>query len=261
MTRKISIASFFDYNLPIEKQISLASQAGFTHFTFSANYEHCGILDRNEKALKEVLKNHHLSVDTIHGPTLDKDDAFPIIKRLCTVANELEVPVMVLHCSCFAFRQEQYTQRKQDISEKIQKLESISKETGIRFALENVLPGPATELVKEMVLCGDPRYIGFCYDSAHDQIDGPNPFTLLEELKDRLFTAHISDRLREFEDHVIPGEGFIDFTKMCEILRGSSLNPPLLTEVMMTHSEFKEHQVFLKNAYEQACELHDRIWG
>jgi hypothetical protein len=43
----------------------------------------------------------------------------------------------------------------------------------VTFALENVMLGPATTLVQTVLPHLPPASFGFCYDSAHDQIDGP----------------------------------------------------------------------------------------
>lgn len=65
----------------------------------------------------------------------------------------------------------------------------------------------------------DPALFGFCYDSAHVQIDGPRPFQLLDDLQDRVIAVHLSDRLRAFTDHVLPGEGFIAWDALLRACR------------------------------------------
>ncbi len=81
-------------------------------------------------------------------------------------------------------------------------LEPLLEQTGVVLAVENVLPGPATELVRLLLPDVDPQHFGFCYDSSHDQIGGPRPFGLLADLRDRVRAVHLSDRVREFVDHV-----------------------------------------------------------
>jgi len=109
-----------------------------------------------------------------------------------------------------------------------------------------------------MVRLGDPKYIGFCFDSSHDQIDGPRTMSLLKDLSDRLLAVHISDRIREFVDHVLPGEGFIDFEEMVPILKESPFKGSLLFEVEVTHSQYKEADDFLARAHASAIDLATR---
>jgi sugar phosphate isomerase/epimerase len=117
------------------------------------------------------------------------------------------------------------------------------------LALENVLPGPATELIRRALDMLDPLWFGFCYDSSHDQIGGPNAMHLLAQLRHRLIAVQLSDRIRDFVDHVIPGEGFIHFQEVCAELAHAQYDRPLLLEASTTHSAVKEPREFLRIAY------------
>lgn len=127
--------------------------------------------------------------------------------------------------------------------------------------LENLVPGPPTEMTRIAILESDPAAIGFCYDSSHDQIGGPKKFDLLLGLRDRLVAVHLSDRVREFVDHVIPGEGFVDWSKLCPILASASMTFPLLLEVMTANSVEKDPFRFLRLAFKSGRELYHRIHG
>ncbi|MDP9469853.1 MAG: sugar phosphate isomerase/epimerase [Chloroflexota bacterium] len=140
-------------------------------------------------------------------------------------------------------------------------LEPLLEQTGVVLAVENVLPGPATELVRLLLPDVDPQHFGFCYDSSHDQIGGPRPFGLLADLRDRVHAVHLSDRVREFVDHVPPGEGFIDWPALCQVLRTSSLSGPLLFEVMTLHAAEKDPASLLPQVYARAVDLHRQIYG
>lgn len=260
-TRNISISTSFDYSIPIGEQIQMIKSAGFSHVSIGGNYEHSGILDEGTPpVLKQLLTQNNLSVDTIHGYNLDKSDSIEINKKIVDVAVYLGAPVVVIHCSSFTFRSLQHKKIKKNVDKKLPAIERLAKESGIRFAVENVLPGVATDLAESIIQNANPEYIGFCYDSSHDQVGGPNPFVLVERLKDRLLTVHISDRIKEFVDHVLPGEGFIDFNSMCGILHSSPYRSPLLMEVMITNSQYKNPVEFLNKAYQEATELYDNIY-
>jgi sugar phosphate isomerase/epimerase len=82
---------------------------------------------------------------------------------------------------------------------------------------------------------------------------------LLERLSGRLIAVHISDRIREFVDHVIPGEGFIDFSKLCALLAKAKIEFPLMLEVMTANSSIKDPRAFLKAAKEASTDLENRI--
>ncbi len=259
--KQISISTCFDYSIPLHEQLPLIKKAGFSHVSLGGNYNHSGILNlTSAKQLGNQLASHALAMDTIHCVSLDMPDALETTKQVAEAAVLLSAPVIVLHCSAFDISPEQYDRRRKDLLAMLPPLEAIAKDAGIRFALENVMPGVATELVTGVLAEANPLHIGFCYDSSHDQVDGPRLFTLLEQWKHRLLAVHLSDRIMEFVDHVLPGEGFIAFDEVCALIRQSGYKAPLLMEVMMTHSKFKEPAVFLREAYLRAEALYDRIY-
>ena len=260
--KRISISTCFDYGIPIEAQIPLISAAGFTHISLGSNQTHFNYLSGSDRQkLKELLNRYSLKIDTIHGPIADKPGVVEELKALAEGAAELEAPVVVLHGGPFTFNEYELDPRLARLIEVCREIEKISQNTGIIFALENVHPGPATELVRRIFLEVESQKIGFCYDSSHDQMYCPNPFDLLYELKDRLVAVHISDRIKEFVDHVIPGEGFIDWTNLCLILKDANMTFPLLLEVMTTHSSEKDPVRFLELAFDRGCALYDEIFS
>lgn len=258
--RIISISTFFDYNVPIEKQIPLIAEAGFTHVSLGAKKSHFDYLSKEARQkLIDLLKQYSLKIDTIHGPNADKASIEEFAK-IAEASVELKATVVVFHGSSFDFSESELDSRFLELKKACVEINKISLETGITFALENVLPGPATELIRRVLLEFDSKYIGFCYDSSHDQVDGPRSFDLLKELKSKLVAVHLSDRIKPFVDHVIPWEGFIDWDELCRILKDSNVTFPLLLEVMTTHSAEKDPVEFLNLAYERGCRLYDKIF-
>lgn len=248
-----SISTCFNYEIPIKEQLKLVHNAGFTHISIGNEYSHSGILD--ERRLDDLCKQINesgLLVDTVHGYDLDQKDAIDINEKVAKAAHQLKAKIVVVHCSAFMFPDEFYTEKYESVNGKINLLEKLAEKYNIRFAFENVVPGLPTKLCEEMVALSNPKYIGFCYDSSHDQIDGPNNMDLLTRQKDRLIAVHLSDRIRDFVDHVIPGDGFINFDEITPLLKEAKFNGPLLMEVEMTHSQYKEENVFLKKVFEAA---------
>jgi len=257
--RQISISTWFDYNIPIEKQIPLIAEAGLTHISLGRDRAHFNYFNEEDQTgILKLLHEYSLQIDTIHGPEIGKENAGELM-AIAEAAVELRAPVIVLHGGPFSFGQNELEARLSELRLKCRELDTIARCTGVKFALENVLPGPATELIRKAILEADPATIGFCYDSSHDQIDGPNPFDLLLELKDRVIAVHLSDRIREFVDHVIPGEGFIDWETLCLTLTTAKMTFPLLLEVNVQHSSEKDTVKFLNLAYRRGCGLYDRI--
>jgi sugar phosphate isomerase/epimerase len=257
---EISIATCFDYSIPLHEQIPLIAEAGFTHLSLGHDEEHSGIHDAaKRKKLKTQLNRHNLKIDTVHGPPLNRPDSPERLEKTVTSALDLSVPVVVVHPVPFEIEESAIQDNQAVILRTLEEILPLLRETGIKLAVENVMPGPVTELTVRVIRQADPDYIGFCYDSAHDQIDGPRPFILLDLLKDRVIAVHLSDRVREFADHVPPGEGFIDWEGLTSALKKTVFTGPLLFEVMVEHSSVKEPEQFLKLAYERACWVHSMI--
>jgi 4-hydroxythreonine-4-phosphate dehydrogenase len=261
MVEAISISTCFNYSIPILEQIELVSEAGFSHLSLGMDYEHSGIFDGQRlAALKLKLAECNISIDTIHnGVNLDCQEWDEILLRTIEAAKILDVKVIVLHCSKFIFEVGEYEARHVAISKKIKKIEYLCRVNGVRAALENVTPGISTMLMTEILKISNPEYIGFCYDSSHDQLNGPRPMELLDKWKDRLLAIHISDRAGIIETHLLPGEGYIDFAEMTEILRTIPFSIPLLLEVDMKYSKYADVHWFLQQAYDAANELESSI--
>jgi len=262
MERKISISTTFNYDTPLSEQLALISHAGFTHVSLGANESHSKYLDKTSRnEIKKLLNVHTLKIDTLHFPQpLDGFSGKDLLDCIVEAALDLSIPIIVCHGGPFEFGANELDDRFNKLLKMCKQLETLARKTEIIFALENVCPGPATKLVTEALQQLELQFFGFCYDSSHDQIDGPNSFELLDSYKDRLVTVHLSDRIKEFVDHVIPGQGFIDFNTICKILKTSKYKRPLLFEVMMEHAGIEDPQEFLNKTYEQACDIYDRIY-
>lgn len=256
----ISVSTCFNYDIDFCDQLELIHKAGFSHVSIGTNYSHSGILESdNVIRIREIVRENNLLIDIIHGCSMDNSDTVEVNKILAKASEKLNVPVIVVHCSSFTFNPDTFDQRKKDIITKLPIFEDFAKTYNVSFAFENVLPGVATDLTGFAVNNSNPEYFGFCYDSAHDQIDGPRSFDLLRRNISRLKAVHISDRIREFVDHVIPGEGFIDFDEIAKIIHMSNPDIPLLMEVSMEHSKFKNAKQFLSVTYNEAKKIYNTI--
>lgn len=268
-SRAISIQTCFDYTIPLAEQMPMIAGAGFSHVSLGAKETHSRFLSsEGRKEMKDLLEKHKLSLDTIHAPSRRYSDlsstdqdiatyAINLLKATAIVAADLTVPVVVVHASPFQFKGEELDGRLETLKTSVESMLPIAEKFNVKFALENLSPGPATGLIQNFFESFDSEYIGFCYDSSHDQIDGPKPFELLDNLKDKLIAVHISDRIRPFVDHVIPGEGVIDWEQLCDVMKNCNIKIPLLLEIMIQNSNIKDPERFLETAYRRACCLYD----
>ncbi|MDE7390237.1 MAG: sugar phosphate isomerase/epimerase, partial [Lachnospiraceae bacterium] len=207
-------------------------------------------------SLKKILYSNGIKVDTIHFSfDLDNDDWENKMMETMKAANYLNAPIIVTHCTPFEIDESYYKKVLPKLLERILLLEKMCYEQNVKVALENLAPGYATIIVEKLLAVANPNLIGFCYDSSHDQIDGPRSVKLLEDWKNRLIATHISDRIKPFTDHVIPGEGFIKFDEIIRIMKTIKIEFPFLMEVETTHSQYIQEDEFLRNAYSAAYRL------
>ena len=261
MSYAISIASCFDYDIPMEEQMKYISDAGFTHISLGSNLEHSKLFEEERIIqIKNALSENNLSIDTLHfSQSLSTDDWQLVMERTMQIANELNVFVVVAHCTSFMGKEIQSDEDVEKLKASVVELVTLCKKYNVKVALENLCPGKATGLLEKMLEISNSNYIGFCYDSSHDQVDGPRPMALLEKWKHRLIAVHISDRIKPFTDHVTIGEGFIKFDEMVSILSTIDFDFPFLMEVMKTYSQYKDTNEFLSETYKGACEIVSRI--
>lgn len=261
MTRQLSISTSLDYALPLEVQVPLIAEAGFTHCSLGGHVDHSGYPDpQRRQQLRQLLDAHGLQLDTLHGPRLDGERSTDLLIAIEAAAS-LGAPVVVAHAGPFDFPASELPARLETVRRRCAEVTPILEQTGTVLALENVMPGPATDLVRMALPELDSHFFGFCYDSAHDQIDGPRPFTLLDDLGHRLKAVHLSDRVRVFVDHVPPGDGWIDWVTLAAAIRATPFAGPLLFEVMVIHATEKDPGRLLRLAYERGSALFDQIFA
>jgi sugar phosphate isomerase/epimerase len=146
MSRELSVSTSMNYEIPLETQFALIHKAGFTHVSIGGNYEHSGILNSDKWGrLSELLSANKLAIDTIHGTVLDKENALAVNEMLAKAAKHFGVSVVVIHASSFAFHPESEADRKIKLKSMIAELNRIAYENNIVWAVENVLPGVATD--------------------------------------------------------------------------------------------------------------------
>jgi len=256
----LSLSSSFNYDIDIENQLNLIADIGFKWFSFGLNLEHFDYLNKGSRnRILPLLNDLDISIDTIHGESLYQDEELNLLKSTIDAVKTFKCNTIVLHISPFQFKKKEVENYYKIIEKKINSIVNIAETEKINIALENVFPYHETDLLLEFSTQLNSEYIGFCYDSSHDQIDGPRDLELLDKMIDCLKAVHLSDRIKPFVDHVIPGEGFIDFEKIAEKLSKSTFKGPYLFEVMMTHSKYKEPKEFLMKLKEEGDKFLDRL--
>src|SRR5579859_3910009 len=108
----VSIATSFDYAVPLDVQVPLIADAGFTHFSLGAGQSHSNYLTTDgRRHLNTLAALHGLAIDTIHGPRADRADGLAALSSAVHAAAELGVPVLVVHGGPFDFPEAELADR------------------------------------------------------------------------------------------------------------------------------------------------------
>lgn len=254
----VSVSTCFSYNIPISQQLTMLKNNGFEYLSLSGNYNHSGLLDNTTNLINTIIESG-LKVDTIHGCSASASKAFDILRRCSEVANKVGAGIVVVHPCEFFIREEEIDQNLMKLMQICERLIPIAEMYNVKFALENLHPNAATDVLKRALPMLSGQYFGMCYDITHAQIDGPRDCSLIEEFGDRIIAVHISDRIREFVDHVVPGEGFIDFNYLLKVLANIGYDKPLLLEVLPDFTSYKEPNQLLMAVMKAGLELVQKL--
>ncbi len=269
---ELSIATSFNYQIPIEEQIPLIAEAGFTHIMISGGDRHSGYLSKKgREKLKALLDQYSLKIDTIHGPrqeivsTLDVCKDAKKLNPVIEAAKDFGVSIIVLHeFDKYKFKQDKYQEKFNELLSISKDLKALGEKEDIIFALENMHPGAPSDAVRDTILTLDSPNIGFCYDVSHDYREGSKPLEILYALKEKTVSVHISDKTDlkdEKLEHFVPGMGFIHWDDVAKGIRETDFSGPIVLEVNMKSIPDEDPKKFLKRTYDSGVRLYKKIFG
>ncbi len=257
---KIGISTTADYSVNIFDQITTFSKCGFDFISIGARMEHSGFLAPAgfERIIDATLVSK-LIIESVHFPfgrehdiassdPRRRDSATDFLIDFCGKAMHHKIPIVILHPHHFPDDGKEFClERALSSLEKVKR----QKPSGVRIAIEN-LPGEESSWIfSRLMELLDAAAYGFCYDSSHENISGP-PFHLLKAYHHRLTTCHLSDNRGKFDDHLIPGDGMIDWEGMRGYFDRCSNFGNLLLEVGTGEKLTEPLDIFAKKAKERS---------
>lgn len=261
----LSIGTTFNYDIPLETQLPLIREAGFSHISLGGgNTEHSGYLgDEGRKRLRRLLSANDIRVCSIHCPYDDKADlsspdkasaasALGLFKRCLDAALFLNAGGIIFHpCS---FRANDPEIRKEVLVQQVSSLLDHIGQEPLFVAIENLPSKPVNKLVTHSLDVVTHRRYGLCYDSSHDNL-ASRPLEILRTYGSRLVTTHLSDNRGEKDDHLLPFEGTYPWERFCDLFAKTDFQGIFLLEVEMRESAFKEPREFLREAFQRGKKL------
>lgn len=261
----------YDLYQPIEPRLRDFSAAGFTAIDWMEQYATTTCYTQADA--EEVLalcRKHGLNVHMMHGAThfsllphgdlkgrnqLWSDLNSANIRFLSRVGGK----TLVLHLPNTGHST--YDEQLESSKQLLDALRPVAEECGVRLALENS-PGilepvdwwpPNGDLLAELLDCYPTELIGFCFDSGHANVRGE--MQLLEQHASRLIAVHLHDNQGVSDEHLIPGQGTVDWPWVISVLKQSGYGGPLNLE--LAKPEGAEKTEWLAEAYSSISRLWD----
>lgn len=250
---KSGIFNWFGYVLPIADRLKLIKEAGFDNIMLWWEDEDYPYF-RDKKTFVSLAKEFGLGVDNIHLPYEDcnllwsdktsEREAYvnELIKYLegCKSSGAEKV---VMHTNRSSLSDADYKNGYKSFD----KIINFAEDIKIKIAVENTRKFNYTEFILNEF---NSEYLGFCYDSSHDFINGESKGEILSKWKNRLFCVHLSDNDGTDDKHWLPKKGIVDFKSIVNTIKTTSCDS-LSMEVYPSDEEKKLSPAeFLKLAYE-----------
>ncbi len=233
---RFGISTTVDYSVPIDAQLPAIKKAGFDFISMGSNDSHSGFLDEPKfKAHLSLANKLGLDVTSIHLPfgvkhnisspdNLDREFATGILGLRLSFIFLYRIPLAIIHPHHYfdGSLEDAWERGRESLRQIITDLPA-----GLHLAVENLPDYRGSWFCTRILNEFGPDQLGFCYDSSHENMSGV-PFHLLEKFYNRVTITHLSDNHGQADEHLIPGDGNIDWTRMRQFLEKS----PNLTDIL-----------------------------
>lgn len=179
------------------------------------------------REFKAAIRKRNLVVDWVHAPfrvpvLYDAgQDIFPLsvatAKTAIQVAAEIEAGSVVLHPFDKNFPSDiDHADRIDQLTRTLSVLVEFGEAHSVRVAVENIDEPYSQKILTALFTRIDD--LSFCFDTGHAHL-WASWDAYLPRFADRLTALHIHDNNGEADEHLIPGDGAIDFVRLVKLLK------------------------------------------
>lgn len=231
-------SGMLNYLVGDEKGISLIAQAGFDaidlHPADTPNGPYGRWMGDDYKTqARELLaraRDHGLYYNQAHTPltpqTLGRLGADPlqsvdygIFERFFHVCQLLEIPHMVVHNLSHASINCDPKKKAEVNLAFFRRLKEVAQPYGVRVALENLyLSQSGPDSYGEMLDALEDDFFLACVDVGHNNMVNQDPGALIRRAGSRVQALHVHDNHVEYDEHLIPGMGTVDWDCVLQAL-------------------------------------------
>ncbi|MCL2531446.1 MAG: sugar phosphate isomerase/epimerase [Oscillospiraceae bacterium] len=255
-----AIHDYFGFDFPYAERYRYIAQAGFKHVMMWYG-DDFGVEFRatNRPAQARALG---LAIENIHAPfdecnhiwedTPDGQRVFAGYLQMLDDCAEHDIPTVVMH----ATRGHEPPQVSEVGLARWAQLIARAEELGVNIAVENMRFGLALDYVELLLETFDSPRFGYCFDSGHYHARRRDVDWLIR-WPERLMALHLHDNHGVDDEHLLPGEGTIDWpVLMAQIAQTGYIGATAL-EVGKTVPAGTTPEQFLALAYACAQRIHE----
>ena len=213
---------------PVEARLALYAEVGFTHVSIPALMLVDLVSDEAHFMLRDAIGAAGLKVDWVHAPfrklwTLYEASeerrmvSLAALRFLVRRTGDLGARALVLHIVRKAPHRKRVDEAKQQLVAALQQLVADGEDAGVKVAVENQNDRVRDPYVTH-VLDAVPD-LGLCFDAAHASNNRAMDL-YLKRHADRIAALHLHDERGRSDQHILPGEGNVDWKQVIAGLRG-----------------------------------------
>lgn len=259
LSPRFGLFYWFGYNIPVKPCMELIRNAGFQSVMLWWGDEYEAVNGPKE-LLPEAARNCGLAVDNVHVPyehcnelwldTLSGEELTAMYLRCVGDCADHGIPAAVIHVT----RGDAPPPPTPIGLERMQRVAERAELRGVNLALENLRKPEYLDYVYERT---DSGRLKFCYDSGHENCYSKGT-DLLHKHAARLCALHLHDNDGTSDQHLLPGDGTVDWKHIKTALVEADYRGNLTLEVTNEFSPAYNNataEEFLTLAYRKADTL------
>lgn len=223
-----SLTHEFVAGLDLERKLAAMKSAGFDYVNISSGG--CRRLlaaGADERAaFRNQLKSHDLQVDWFHSPYVHPAPysadgeiwavSVAVHRASLYAAAELQARAVIVHPINIEFPADQsFEQSYVQLDRAFRVLIEDGDRYGVRVAVENMPDSASHSLVSRLLDSIDG--LGLCFDTGHAHITA-TWLLYLDRYASRICALHLHDNDGSGDQHLVPGQGVVDFDDLARRL-------------------------------------------
>jgi len=220
----MGIFHWYGYIQPFEERIKQIKESGYNYvMLWWEDEKYPRFIDKKE--LIKIVKSYDLNLDNVHLPFdninslwlegMGRQNKVNEIKRWLYECKECGAETVVLHttnCNNILLNNSLGYKSFEELTKEAENIK-------LKIALENTQMLHYYDFILNEFKSD---YVGICYDSSHDYINGQGCGDTLEKWQSRLFCVHLSDCDGISDKHWIPGKGLVKWERIINIIKNTN---------------------------------------